>query len=56
VGAITEKPVVRDGEITTAHLMGVNLACDHRILYGADGAEFLARIRALLEEPLGLAL
>jgi pyruvate dehydrogenase E2 component (dihydrolipoamide acetyltransferase) len=56
VGAIVERPVVRDGEITTAHLMGVNLACDHRILYGADGAEFLGRIRALLEEPLGLAL
>jgi pyruvate dehydrogenase E2 component (dihydrolipoamide acetyltransferase) len=56
VGAITEKPVVRDGEITTAHLLGVTLACDHRILYGAPAAEFLARIRALLEEPLGLAL
>ena len=56
VGAIVERPVVRDGEITTAHLMRVTLACDHRILYGADGAEFLARIRALLEEPLGLAL
>ncbi len=56
VGAIVEKPAVRDGEITTAHLMPVTLACDHRILYGADGAEFLARIRTLLEEPLGLAL
>jgi pyruvate dehydrogenase E2 component (dihydrolipoamide acetyltransferase) len=56
VGSITEKPVVRDGEIATAHLMSVTLACDHRILYGSDGAEFLARIRALLEEPLGLAL
>ncbi len=56
VGAITEKPVVREGEITTARLMGVTLACDHRILYGADGAQFLGRIRALLEEPLGLAL
>ena len=56
VGAIAERPSVRDGEIATAHLMGVTLACDHRILYGADGAEFLARIRALLEEPLGLAL
>jgi pyruvate dehydrogenase E2 component (dihydrolipoamide acetyltransferase) len=56
VGAITERPVVSGGEITTAHLMTVTLACDHRILYGADGAEFLARIRALLEEPLGLAL
>ena len=56
VGAITETPVVRDGEITTARLMGVTLACDHRILYGADGAEFLGRVRGLLEEPLGLAL
>jgi pyruvate dehydrogenase E2 component (dihydrolipoamide acetyltransferase) len=56
VGAIAEKPVVRDGEITTAHLLGVTLACDHRILYGAPAAEFLARIRSLLEEPLALAL
>jgi pyruvate dehydrogenase E2 component (dihydrolipoamide acetyltransferase) len=55
-GSISERPVLRDGEIATAHLMPVNLACDHRILYGADGAEFLARIRELLEEPLGLAL
>jgi pyruvate dehydrogenase E2 component (dihydrolipoamide acetyltransferase) len=56
VGAITERPIVRDGQISTAHLMRVNLACDHRILYGAAGAEFLARIRALLEQPLSLAL
>jgi pyruvate dehydrogenase E2 component (dihydrolipoamide acetyltransferase) len=56
VGAITERPVVRDGSTATAHLMRVNLACDHRILYGAPAAEFLARIRALLEEPLALAL
>ena len=56
VGAITERPVVRDGSIGTAHLMRVNLACDHRILYGAPAAEFLARIRSLLEEPLALAL
>jgi pyruvate dehydrogenase E2 component (dihydrolipoamide acetyltransferase) len=56
VGAITPTPVVRSGEIATAQVMGVTLACDHRILYGADGAEFLARVRALLEEPLGLAL
>ncbi len=56
VGAIDERPVVRDGEIATAHLMQVDLACDHRILYGAPAAEFLARVRALLEEPLSLAL
>ncbi len=56
VGAIEERPLVRDGEITTAQLMDVTLACDHRILYGAEAAEFLARIRSLLEEPLALAL
>jgi len=56
VGALTQKPVVRDGEVVVRHVMGVTLACDHRILYGADAAQFLARIRALLEEPLLLAL
>jgi pyruvate dehydrogenase E2 component (dihydrolipoamide acetyltransferase) len=56
VGAIAAAPVVRDGELAIARRMGVTLACDHRILYGADGAEFLARVRALLTEPLGLAL
>jgi pyruvate dehydrogenase E2 component (dihydrolipoamide acetyltransferase) len=56
VGEITPTPVVSDGELATAQLMGVTLVCDHRILYGADAAEFLARVRALLTEPLGLAL
>jgi pyruvate dehydrogenase E2 component (dihydrolipoamide acetyltransferase) len=57
VGEVKAKPVVSgSGEIVARRLMGVTLACDHRILYGADGAEFLARVRALLEEPLGLAL
>jgi pyruvate dehydrogenase E2 component (dihydrolipoamide acetyltransferase) len=57
VGEVKAKPVVVDsGEIEARQLMGVTLACDHRILYGADGAEFLARVRELLEEPLGLAL
>jgi pyruvate dehydrogenase E2 component (dihydrolipoamide acetyltransferase) len=56
VGAIAERPVVRDGAIVPAHTMRVTLACDHRILYGAEGAEFLARVRALLEEPVSLAL
>jgi pyruvate dehydrogenase E2 component (dihydrolipoamide acetyltransferase) len=56
VGAARETPVVKDDEITSGHLMALNLACDHRILYGHEGAEVLARIRTLLEEPLGLAL
>jgi pyruvate dehydrogenase E2 component (dihydrolipoamide acetyltransferase) len=56
VGAIKERPVVRDGALTTAQMLYVTLACDHRILYGAPAAEFLARVRTLLEEPLSLAL
>jgi pyruvate dehydrogenase E2 component (dihydrolipoamide acetyltransferase) len=56
VGAIREAPAVRGGEIVPAQLMKVTLACDHRILYGAEGAEFLARVRQLLEEPFSLAL
>jgi pyruvate dehydrogenase E2 component (dihydrolipoamide acetyltransferase) len=56
VGELKAKPVVTGGEIEARQLMGVTLACDHRILYGADGAQFLARVRELLESPLGLAL
>jgi len=56
VGAIVERPVVREGELAIARVLEVTLACDHRVLYGAPAAEFLARIRTLLEEPLSLAL
>ena len=56
VGAIRSAPVVRDGEVVARNMMNVTLACDHRILYGADGAEFLARVKALLEQPISLAL
>ena len=50
VGELKAKPVVTDsGEIEARQLMGVTLACDHRILYGADGAQFLARSRAARE-------
>ena len=45
-----------DGEIVDRRLMTLTLTCDHRILYGADAARFLATIRELLEQPLRLAL
>jgi pyruvate dehydrogenase E2 component (dihydrolipoyllysine-residue acetyltransferase) len=57
VGELKAKPVVTEGgEIESRQMMGVTLGCDHRILYGADGAIFLGRVRELLEEPIGLAL
>ncbi|HEY8582431.1 MAG TPA: dihydrolipoamide acetyltransferase family protein, partial [Capillimicrobium sp.] len=55
VGAIEPRAVVRDGEVVARHTMTVTLACDHRILYGADAAQFVARVKALLEQPLALA-
>jgi pyruvate dehydrogenase E2 component (dihydrolipoamide acetyltransferase) len=56
VGAMQPTPVVRDGEVVVRNIMRLTLACDHRILYGADAAEFLGRIRERLENPLQLAL
>jgi pyruvate dehydrogenase E2 component (dihydrolipoamide acetyltransferase) len=55
VGAVEEKPVIRDGEITARPLMSLTLTCDHRAVDGADAADFLRAVRSMLEEP-GLAL
>jgi pyruvate dehydrogenase E2 component (dihydrolipoamide acetyltransferase) len=45
-----------EGEIVERMLLTLTLSCDHRILYGADAARFLAQIRDLLQTPLRLAL
>jgi len=54
VGAIKERPVVRDGEVRVAHTMMATLSCDHRILDGFTGGQFLAELKKLLENPVGL--
>ncbi len=54
VGAIKERPVVHDGHIRAAHTMMVTLSCDHRILDGVTGGQFLAELKKLLENPVGL--
>jgi pyruvate dehydrogenase E2 component (dihydrolipoamide acetyltransferase) len=56
VGAIRERPVARDGQVVIAPVASLTLASDHRILYGADAATFLAEIRRLLEAPLLMLL
>jgi pyruvate dehydrogenase E2 component (dihydrolipoyllysine-residue acetyltransferase) len=57
VGALAKRPAVDDtGRIVARDQMALSLVCDHRILYGADGAKFLARVKELLEQPLSLAL
>ncbi len=54
VGAIIEKPVVKDGQIVPANIMKVTLSCDHRVVDGATGSEFLQTFKAILEEPVRL--
>jgi pyruvate dehydrogenase E2 component (dihydrolipoamide acetyltransferase) len=56
VGFLERRAVVREQELTARHTMTLTLVCDHRILYGADAALFLARIRELLEAPASLTL
>jgi len=52
VGAIVEKPVVRNGAIVVGNTMKVTLACDHRTVDGATGAQFLQTLRQYLENPV----
>jgi pyruvate dehydrogenase E2 component (dihydrolipoamide acetyltransferase) len=56
VGATQEKAVVADGAIEIRSRMRVTLSCDHRVVDGAMGAEFLATFRSMLENPLRLVL
>ena len=56
VGEMTPRPVVVEGEVAVRPIMELTLSCDHRILYGADAAQFLGRIRERLENPYSLAL
>jgi pyruvate dehydrogenase E2 component (dihydrolipoamide acetyltransferase) len=57
VGALAKRPAVDDrGRVVARDQLTLTLVCDHRILYGADGARFLADVKRLLEQPLSLAL
>ena len=56
VGAVEQRAVVRDGELVVRQVMTLTIVCDHRVLYGADAAELLARIRELLQTPASLTL
>jgi pyruvate dehydrogenase E2 component (dihydrolipoamide acetyltransferase) len=51
VGTVKDEPVVRDGELDVAPILRLTLTCDHRAIDGADGAQFLQTLVALLEQP-----
>ncbi len=56
VGGIIEKPIVVNGEIKVGKMMKVTLSCDHRIVDGAMGAEFLKTLKGILQDPVRMLI
>jgi len=54
VGAGEQRPVVKDGALAVATVMTCTLSCDHRVVDGAIGAEFLQAFKAMVEDPLNM--
>ncbi|MBG6063531.1 pyruvate dehydrogenase E2 component (dihydrolipoamide acetyltransferase) [Flavobacterium sp. CG_9.1] len=52
VGAIVEKPIVKNGQIVVGNTMMLSLACDHRTIDGATGAQFLQTLKQYIENPV----
>jgi pyruvate dehydrogenase E2 component (dihydrolipoamide acetyltransferase) len=51
IGAVVEKPVVKDGKVVPGLRMDIGLSCDHRVIDGAKAAQFLAEVKRLIEHP-----
>ena len=56
VGSIVQKPVVKEGQIVVGNTMKLTLACDHRTVDGATGAQFLQTLRGFIENPITMLL
>jgi pyruvate dehydrogenase E2 component (dihydrolipoamide acetyltransferase) len=56
VGAGEKRPVVKNDQLTVATVMTCTLSCDHRVVDGALGAEFMATLKTIIEDPLSLML
>ncbi|MFK7785183.1 MAG: 2-oxo acid dehydrogenase subunit E2, partial [Crocinitomicaceae bacterium] len=56
VGGISQVPVVKNGEVVPGNVMKVTLSCDHRVVDGASGAEFLNTFKEYMENPLKLLI
>jgi 2-oxoisovalerate dehydrogenase E2 component (dihydrolipoyl transacylase) len=51
---IAERPVVKNGQIVIRKIMNISTSCDHRVIDGADCANFIQRIKGLLEQPAAI--
>ena len=56
VGAIVQKPVVKEGEIVVGNTMKLTLACDHRTVDGATGSLFLKTLKEYVENPVSILI
>ena len=56
VGTVSDRPIVRDGELAIGKIMNATISADHRIVDGVEGAEFLIEVKRLLENPMGLVV
>ncbi|MCH8207087.1 MAG: 2-oxo acid dehydrogenase subunit E2, partial [Chloroflexi bacterium] len=56
VGTVAKRPVVRNDQVVVAQTMMATLSADHRIVDGAEGAQFLVEVKRLLENPVGFFL
>ena len=56
VGAIVQKPVVKDGQVTAGNTMKLSMACDHRTVDGATGAQFLQTLKGYIENPVTMLI
>jgi len=54
VGTIVQKPIVKEGQVVVGNMMKVTLSCDHRVVDGATGAQFLQTFQEILEDPIRL--
>lgn len=54
IGSIQSKPIVKDNQVVPGNIMKVTLSCDHRVVDGVSGAQFLQTFKGLLEEPFRL--
>ena len=56
IGGVEDKPIVTDGQLEVRQRMRVTMSCDHRVIDGATGAEFLQTVRTYIENPLSLII
>ena len=56
VGAVKDRPIVRDGQLAIAKTLRATLSCDHRVLNGLEGGRFLVELKSILENPVALLL